>query len=234
MTSWNTVEELTAAREEIEGALEGFVPPVAFGVGVATVAADGTVLDTWYPHVSGVRPTVATAILARSTGYTDTTGTFPLSTDQLDSLISDLEPAEACTDVPHPNIASWRAVRGLLDGELSGGRTRSAVATFVASHDDGPVDTVADQLAVGDPRGGGCRLGLGVERAERALHRTTRPRDLVLVHEERTRVELPDSLSDQLPLVPDHNGHVHGLELTSCSQRVPDHRLAAERMQDLR
>lgn len=140
MTSWSTVEELTAAREAIEESLEGFVAPAASGVGVATVAADGTVLDTWYPHVCGDRPTLATAILAQHTGYRHETGTFSLSADGLDAAIVSLAPAEACTAVPHPNVAAWRGVRALLDAELSGGRSRIAVAAFVASHDDGPVD----------------------------------------------------------------------------------------------
>ena len=34
-------------------AREGYVEPVAFGIGMATVAdADGVVLDTWYPVVN--------------------------------------------------------------------------------------------------------------------------------------------------------------------------------------
>ncbi len=101
-------------------------------------------------------------------------------------------------------------------------------------HDDGAVDALAHDLAVGDGRGSRGRLRLGVERGQGALHGAARAGDLVLVYEDRAGVELPDGVRDQVALVPDHHCHLRRLELASGGQRVPHHRLAAERMQDLR
>lgn len=140
MESWSTTEELTAAAERIESGLDGYVTPAAYGVGIATVSASGTVLDTWYPHVNSGEHRLPAAVMAEVCGYRSTTSTFTLSAEDLKTAITNLTPAEAATDRPHHNMAAWRAIAGLLEAPISGGRSRVAVAAYIASHDDAPVD----------------------------------------------------------------------------------------------
>ena len=82
---------------------------------------------------------LAAVVLATVLGHDGSTATLPVSRHQLAAAVESLEPAEACTDVDHPNLAAWREV--LL--ELEGNPAREAQAVFVADLDD-PVTSEAD------------------------------------------------------------------------------------------
>ena len=67
-------------------------------------------------------------VLATVLGHDGTTGTLPLTTGALEAAIRGLAPAEACTSMPHPNLAAWREVLA----EATSNPARTLVAVFVA------------------------------------------------------------------------------------------------------
>ncbi len=92
----------------------------AWAVGIATFAADGSVLDTWYPEPI-LGSTEGALRLAEQVGRTGGAGTHRLDRRQgLDALRVDLEQLTRSDDV--------RQVK------------RAAVVTFIESLDDPPVD----------------------------------------------------------------------------------------------
>lgn len=133
--SYRTLEDLHAARDEIAASIEGFAPPAAYAVGIATVGASGDVLDVSYPAVN-LGFGFPAAVLASTIGHVAGTMAHAITPEQLDAVITGLLPAEP-VDVPHPNLASWRALRQLVDTpSLSG--TRQLYATFIGDLDDDP------------------------------------------------------------------------------------------------
>ena len=107
---WSTPDGLAAIRDHLAGAIDGWRAPVAHAVVLATVL-----------------------------GHDGSTATLPVSRHQLAAAVESLEPARACTDVDHPNLAAWQEV--LL--ELDGNPAREAQAVFVADLDD-PVTSEVD------------------------------------------------------------------------------------------
>ena len=107
---WSTPDGLAAIRDHLAGAIDGWRAPVAQAVVLATVL-----------------------------GHDGSTATLPVSRHQLAAAVESLEPARACTDVDHPNLAAWQEV--LL--ELDGNPAREAQAVFVADLDD-PVTSEVD------------------------------------------------------------------------------------------
>ena len=59
-----------------------------------------------------------------------------LSVDGAQQAIDLLAPAEACTDVEHPNLVAWRRVRG----ELVDRPDAQAVAVFLGDLEPSPTD----------------------------------------------------------------------------------------------
>lgn len=140
MDAWSTIDDLVAARGRFEALVPGYVRPAAYGVGVASVSSSGAVLDTWFPHVNTDAHLLPSAVLATVCGYRSSTDTFELSRDQLREAVELLTPADACVEVDHPNLWTWRA---LLDGSEpdDDSRSRRIVATFVADLGDDLVDS---------------------------------------------------------------------------------------------
>ena len=113
---WETVEEINAARERFEAAL-GWKRPAVWGL----VTRDGDVLRANVE--TGYLPGV---LVATVLGHTGGTAALPLTVADAEAAIALGVPAEACTDIPHPNIA---ALRGLVaDGA-------DAIAVFVDEAD---------------------------------------------------------------------------------------------------
>ncbi len=137
---WNTPELIASARDAIEQSLDGYTPPAAFGVGIATIGPSGTTLDTYFPHVHAGDHNLPGAVLASIVGYRAGTTTITMEAATLDAAITMLAPAEACTTMPHPNLRSWRTVRALTDATRPGG-TRRIVAVFLGTLDEPIVDT---------------------------------------------------------------------------------------------
>lgn len=121
MDEWSTLAGLKAIRERYAALIEGWRAPVAYAV------AQGE--D--FPHVNepgGIHglPAVMLAYVLKHDG---STATFDLEPAQLAEAVELLEPAEACTEVDHPNLAAWRRVLAEHDG-------RPIRAVFIGSLDD--------------------------------------------------------------------------------------------------
>jgi hypothetical protein len=74
-------------------------------------------------------------ILAEVVGYASGTRESAVPEAHLAHAIVELQPAEAATDVDHPNLASWRTI--------AAERPREIAAVFIASLDD-PIAGRAD------------------------------------------------------------------------------------------
>lgn len=138
--AWRTQEELNNARDAIERTLESYQRPAAFGLGLATVGPSSTTLDTYFPRVNAGGNFLPAAVLADVTGYRSGTTSIVLDDATLAQAIAMLTPAEACTDVPHPNLWGWQLLQKLRTAPRPGG-TRHVVAVFLEDLSDPIVDT---------------------------------------------------------------------------------------------
>lgn len=129
MEQWDTKEEIVAARERLEESHHDWRRPAAYGVGVYR---DGATEFTRVNQNGNYLPAV---ILARVTGHTRGTLSHPMSVGQLEAAVDDLSPAEACTELDHPNLHHWREV--LTDVRENGGQI---IAVFVGGLSDPPAD----------------------------------------------------------------------------------------------
>ncbi|MDI1462700.1 hypothetical protein QEZ54_17130 [Catellatospora sp. KI3] len=108
---WRTVEDINAARRQREDAIAGYEPPAAFSLG--RLVADR--VEFAYVNVGiGLLPAV---IVAGVCGHVSGSAAYRLTVGQFDAALAELAPAEACTDLPHPNLWSWRALRAGMSGE---------------------------------------------------------------------------------------------------------------------
>ena len=135
-----TVEDIAAAKAELEASMPGYTTPAAYAIGVATIGPSGAVLDVTYPHVNVGGAMYTAAATANTVGYTSGTQTFRMSSDDLKAILSTVEPALA-VDIPHPNAASWNALLEIADTPAHGG-TRQLVAAFIGDLTDAPVDAI--------------------------------------------------------------------------------------------
>jgi hypothetical protein len=133
MTSedWSTrsgLREIARSRAE---RISGWRAPIAYAVGYRREGE-------WdFPHVNQSDGThgLPVVLLAEYLHYASGTHEFSLSPAQLGEAIALLAPAEAATDVTHPNLLAWRAVADADADEIA--------AVFIGSLDDesaGPAD----------------------------------------------------------------------------------------------
>lgn len=130
---WETIDAINTARTAMEAAL-GWERPAVWGL----LTPDGAVVRA---NVRGsYLPGVA---LAGEVGHRTGSRAYPLTAEQIARAIAATEPAEACTDVEHPNIAALRLV-----GD-------SAVVVFIAEGDflGDPVDAYVAALLAEMRRG---------------------------------------------------------------------------------
>ena len=133
--------DMDGLRAVIESATrrDGWTPPAAFGIGIATRAADGTVLDTWYGAVNLGQNLGSAALLGAALGVDGSTGTHALSADVLGQLAEVFAPALA-DDGEHTNarlvavLADARPEAPVLPVE------RTPVVTFLSDLAAAPVD----------------------------------------------------------------------------------------------
>jgi hypothetical protein len=121
---WETVDAVNTARAAMEARL-GWEQPVAWGL----LTSDGAVVRANVR--GGYLPAVA---LATAVGHRGGSRSYPLTDSAIAEAVAMAEPAEACTEIPHPNIAALR----LLDGG-------DAVVAYVAEADF--VEDVEDRYA---------------------------------------------------------------------------------------
>ena len=123
--NYETLAGLTAWRESIENSIPAYVRPAAYGVGIATIAPSGQILDTRYPVVNTDVHLLPAAVLAQVLGRTSGTATHRLDRSQLEEAVATLAPAEACHEVDHPNLAAWRVMLEVAaQPDPPGGRAR--------------------------------------------------------------------------------------------------------------
>jgi hypothetical protein len=135
---WSTVEGLAAIRDHLAAKIEGWRAPASYAVGISPASSD----PAWvFPHVNpvGGRHQLPAVVLGTILRHDGSSATLPLSPTQLRAAVDGLAPAEACTAMPHPNLAAMREVLA----ELEGNPAREAVAVFIADLED-PVTSEAD------------------------------------------------------------------------------------------
>lgn len=106
---WDTMEKINAARESLEEAL-GWSRPKAWGLLTPNADVLRTNVDTGY------LPAVAVATVL---AYTGGTAELPLTPDAVGAALAIAEPAEACADVPHPNVAALRILASAGTGGVA-------------------------------------------------------------------------------------------------------------------
>jgi 2,3,4,5-tetrahydropyridine-2-carboxylate N-succinyltransferase len=141
--STNTRPATSEALTEMVGALRarpGYREPVAFALGVATVAeSDGSVLDTWYGAFNLEENLGAAAVIADVVGHDGGAGTYQLSDAHLEELLARFAPVRD-DGQDHPNVAMLEALAG---GDLASTPLpvrRTPVVTFIDDLTDAPVD----------------------------------------------------------------------------------------------
>ena len=128
----------------LETELDGYNPPAAFGVGVATIGPSGVVLDVAFPHVNKDEAWATAAVLAAATGYRDDTRTYRLDETTIDGAISALSEV-ATGDGPHPNLDAWTACAGIAQHTPPGGE-HVVVAAFIDNLHKPPLDAIDSYL----------------------------------------------------------------------------------------
>lgn len=103
---WTTREGLRDIARTRSAQIAGWRAPVAFALGYRT--ADG-----WqFPHVNpaGSGTGLSAVVLAEVVGYSHGTAEIAMTREQVARAVANLSPAEAVTDLKHPNLGAWRAV----------------------------------------------------------------------------------------------------------------------------
>jgi hypothetical protein len=104
--AWVTDDDLLAAHRRFSTTIPGWRLPAAYAV----ARADPSGLRFGHVNRPGaVRPLPA-VILASVCGYAATTGVHRLDHARFGQVIDLLNPAEAATHMPHPNLWSWRTL----------------------------------------------------------------------------------------------------------------------------
>jgi hypothetical protein len=124
--SLTTLEGLAELRAAHAARIPGWQAPVAWAL-----AVDGELPRINLP---GGAHGLASVSLALACGHDGSTATVPVQPAQLAEAVALLEPAEACREVEHPNLAVWRAALS-AEHELA--------AVFVADLSD-PVSSDLD------------------------------------------------------------------------------------------
>jgi len=135
----STVDEFKAMVGSLRGR-PGYTDPVAFGIGIATVAdADGSVLDTWYASVNLEENLGAAALLSDVVGHDGGRGTVRLLREHIDEMLARGSIFADALD-EHPNLAVMAALRDLPTRPGPLPVTKVPVVTYIGALDDAPVD----------------------------------------------------------------------------------------------
>ncbi|WP_408896244.1 pyridoxamine 5'-phosphate oxidase family protein [Nocardioides sp. R1-1] len=107
LKEWSTLEGLGRIRTRLAAQIDGWSTPVSHAV-----ALDGEIGHVNRPGDQHGLPAVVLATVLKHDG---STATLEMTRHQLDEAIGALAPAATCTEVEHPNLAAWRAVRDRHD-----------------------------------------------------------------------------------------------------------------------
>ncbi len=135
---WSTPDGLAAIKDALAATIDGWVPPVAYAVGISSASSSP---ELEFPHVNAPGGThgLPAVVLAKLLGHANGPHTYDLTRPQLEAAVETLRPAEACTSLDHPNLAAWRTVLA----ELESNPARTAFAVFIGDLDD-PVESEAE------------------------------------------------------------------------------------------
>lgn len=134
-----SIEQFRGRIAEIQGR-PGWVAPEAFGLGIASRAPSGKVLDTYFPFPN-LNENVGFAALISDLLGVSASGTHDLSAELLDEAIAITAPVVA-DGGSHPNAELLETLRGVHDGAVAvTGTVRVPVITFLSEIDSAPVDT---------------------------------------------------------------------------------------------
>ena len=125
--TWSTPEQIAAKLAEYEAALAPhWERPLAWGI-LHQDAGGRIVVDR--AEVGEQRHLLAMTVLATVAGDRRGTHVARIDAAQLDAAITMLAPAEACTAYEHPNLRTWRYLRGEI------GESGTATAVFIRAID---------------------------------------------------------------------------------------------------
>ncbi len=139
-----SIEDINAERTRLEEAIDGYVAPAAFGLGIATIGPAGDILDVAYPVANAGDHRFPAAALATALGHVAGTATYHVTDDQMAAALALVEPAGA-VDIPHPNLGAWRSL-ATMNGKAALGGTRQLVAAFIGDLDDASGDAIDTYL----------------------------------------------------------------------------------------
>ncbi|MCE5291737.1 MAG: hypothetical protein LLG14_21210 [Nocardiaceae bacterium] len=105
MTDWTTAAGLKAIRLARSAAIPGWRDPLTYAVGYRD---QGEWVFPYINELHGIHVLPA-VVLAEIVGHSSGDREYALSREQLAAAIANLAPAEAATDIEHPNLAAWRA-----------------------------------------------------------------------------------------------------------------------------
>lgn len=132
LDEWTTLAGLGRIRVRLGEQIEGWQQPVGYGL-----VLDG---EPGYVNAPGGMHGLPAVVLATVLKHDGTTATLDVTPQQLDEAITALSPAEACTEVDHPNLWAWQALRERLRAQDGRGRLSAVfvrdVADPVSSEDD--------------------------------------------------------------------------------------------------
>jgi 2,3,4,5-tetrahydropyridine-2-carboxylate N-succinyltransferase len=123
------VVDLAAFKKIIETieSKAGYIRPQAFGLGIATIDADGRIMNTHFPVPNFQANFGSAAIIAEVLGYTNGTHTYPVNAKQLEEILSYFTPFEN-DGKHHPNIEVMKSLQKIVDDS----NKKIIVATFIA------------------------------------------------------------------------------------------------------
>lgn len=133
ITTVDAFKEHVAAVE----ARDGYVQTAGFGVGIATVAPSGKVLDTAFPVVNFGENFGAAAVLADVVGHTSGTASYPLDADKVQAALDAFAAFEG-DGKSHPNIDVLKIAAKSLSNSTARGGVRQAVVVFLGAVTDAP------------------------------------------------------------------------------------------------
>lgn len=134
--------DLSPEAAELESRLEGYKPPAAFAVGLATIGPGSKVLDVRFPVVNFEQNWGSAAVLAHVTGYREGTATYDLSRQDLQDAIDTISALVADNqEAAHNNFRAWKALLRLSQSPALGGQ-RQLVAAFIDNRYETPLDAV--------------------------------------------------------------------------------------------
>ena len=138
--------QIQKEQQSLESSIENYSQPFAFGVGVATKSPEGEILDVFYPSPQCQTEPYTCALIAKAIGWSGETATFEVEPHVLSELASVLEDAERNEDFKESSAAVLAAIsKVVLNKDVPGGK-KIAVASFIASKADAPVDAIDTYL----------------------------------------------------------------------------------------